>query len=387
MRSAPVRRVPARRASALAIAGVAAVSMSLLSACGGDDGEAEATDSIAVTATDDSCEVAKKDLPAGKTTFKVSNKGSKVNEFEVLKPDGKILAERENIGPGTKVDFVVSLPAGTYKLLCSAGQTGKGPSQDITVSGQANGTGDQRLTKAAADYKTYVIAQVDDTIAKTRLFVDAVKKNDVDKAKELYAPSRVGWEAIEPVAEKFGDIDPKVDAREADLSPAEKKDWSGWHLLEKALWKDGSVKGKEEYGDRLLADLAVLKGRLPGLTLDPVNDMAAGAKELLDEVATGKVTGEEETFSHTDLVDFKANVDGARKVYELLKPVVQEKDAQLAKDLDDNFGAVETLLEKYEKGDGYVSYDKVGKDDRKKLADAVNALGEPLSKLAGAVAK
>ncbi|WP_067461855.1 iron uptake system protein EfeO [Actinomadura macra] len=376
-----------RPAPLLAVAGVAALSMSLLSACGGDDDKAEASDAVAVTATDDSCEVAKKDLPAGKITFKVANKGSKVNEFEVLKPDGKILSERENIGPGTTVDFIVNLPAGAYKVLCSAGQTGKGPTQDITVSGQANGVGDQRLTKAAADYKAYVITNVDDTIAKTRLFVDAVKKNDVKKAKELYAPSRVGWEAIEPVAEKFGDIDPKVDAREADLSPAEKKDWSGWHLLEKALWKDGSVKGKEKYGDRLLADLDVLKGRLPGLTLDPVNDMAAGAKELLDEVATGKVTGEEEAFSHTDLVDFKANVDGAKKVYELLKPVVQEKDAQLAKDLDDNFAAVETLLKKYEKGDGYVSYDTVGKDDRKKLADAVNALGEPLSKLAGAVAK
>ncbi|WP_131738679.1 iron uptake system protein EfeO [Actinomadura roseirufa] len=375
-----------RRVPVLALSGVAAVSMSLLTACGGDGGKADAADAIAVTAGDDKCEVAKKDLSAGKNTFKVTNKGSKVNEFEVLKADGKILAERENIGPGTSVDFVVNLPAGAYKLLCSAGQTGKGPSQDVTVSGQATG-GDQRLAKAAADYKTYVIANVDDTIAKTRQFVDAVKKNDVAKAKELYAPSRLGWESIEPVAEKFGDIDPKVDAREADLKPEELKDWSGWHLLEKALWKDGSVKGKEGYGDRLVQDLEVLKSRLPGLTLDPVNDMAAGAKELLDEVATGKVTGEEEAFSHTDLVDFKGNVDGARKVYDLLKPVVQEKDAQLAKDLDDNFAAVETLLKKYEKGDGYVSYDTVGKGDRKELADAVNALGEPLSKLAGVVAK
>lgn len=381
-----------RAVSVLALSGVAAVSMSLLAACGGDGkDDASGGKAIAVTATDDSCEVAKKDLPAGKNTFKVTNKGSKVNEFEVLKPDGKILAERENIGPGTNVDFVVNLPAGTYKLLCSAGQTGKGPTQDVTVSGggAAGGAagGDQRLTKAAADYKAYVIANVDDTIAKARLFADAVKKNDVAKAKELYAPSRVGWETIEPVAEKFGDLDPKVDAREADLTAEEKANWSGWHLLEKALWKDGSVKGKERYADQLLQDLGTLKSRLPGLTLDPVNDMAGGAKELLDEVATGKVTGEEEAFSHTDLVDFKANVDGARKIYELLKPVVREKDAALAGDLDENFAGVEALLNKYEKGEGYVSYDKVGKDDRKKLADAVNALGEPLSKLAGAVSR
>ncbi|MFC5180856.1 iron uptake system protein EfeO [Actinomadura harenae] len=377
-----------RSSSVLALAGVTALSASLLAACGGGD-EKGGGDAIKVTASDGACEVAKTEIPAGKITFKVFNKGSQANEFEILRPDGKIIAERENIGPGTTINFVVNLAAGDYKALCSAGQTGKGPSKDIKVTGAggAAGSADPRLAKASADYRTFVLAQVDDTIAKTQKFADAVKAGDVEKAKALYAPSRMGWETIEPVAEKFGDIDPKVDAREADLKPAEKANWSGWHLLEKALWKDGSVKGKERYADRLMADLKNLRGQMGTLNLDPVNDMAHGAKELLDEVATGKVTGEEEAFSHTDLWDFKGNVDGAKKVYDLLRPVVQEKDAQLAKDLDDNFTAVENLLAKYAKGDGYVSYDKVGESDRKSLADAVNALGEPLSKLAGAVAK
>ncbi|MCP2338736.1 iron uptake system protein EfeO [Actinomadura rupiterrae] len=375
----------------LALAGATALSASLLAACGGGDdgGGKDGGGAIKVTASDSACEVAKKELPAGKITFRVVNKGSQANEFEILRPDGKILAERENIGPGTAVNFVVNLAAGDYKALCSAGQTGKGPTQDIKVTGSGGtaGAADPRLNQAVGEYKSFVLAQVDGTIAKTQKFADAVKAGDVAKAKELYAPSRMGWETIEPVAEKFGDIDPRVDAREADLKPAEKPNWSGWHLLEKALWKDGSVKGKEQYADRLMADLKNLKGQMATLTLDPVNDMAHGAKELLDEVATGKVTGEEEAFSHTDLWDFKGNVDGAKKVYDLLRPVVQQKDAQLAKDLDDNFAAVEKLLDKYRKGDGYVSYDTVGPNDRKTLADAVNALGEPLSKLAGVVAK
>ncbi|MEV5571377.1 iron uptake system protein EfeO [Spirillospora sp. NPDC052269] len=378
-----------RSSSVLALAGATALSASLLAACGGGDDGKGGGDAIKVTASDSACEVARKDVPAGKITFKVFNKGSQANEFEILRQDGKIIAERENIGPGTTVNFVVNLAAGDYKALCSAGQTGKGPTQDIKVtgSGGAAGSADPRLTNAASEYKTFVLAQVDDTIAKTQKFADAVKAGDVAKAKELYAPSRMGWETIEPVAEKFGDIDPKLDAREADLKPEEKTNWSGWHLLEKALWKDGSVKGKEQYADRLMADLKNLKGQMATLTIDPVNDMAHGAKELLDEVATGKVTGEEEAFSHTDLWDFKGNVDGAKKVFDLLRPVVQEKDAQLAKDLDDNFTAVENLVAKYKKGDGYVSYDTVGEADRKSLGDAVNALAEPLSKLAGAVAK
>jgi iron uptake system component EfeO len=103
-------------------------------------------------------------------------------------------------------------------------------------------------------------------------------------------------------------------------------------------------------------------------------------------VATGKVTGEEERYSHTDLVDFEANVEGAKKAYELLKPVTAKKDAQLAKDLDEQFAAIEKKLDEHREGDGFVSYDTVGKGDRKKLSNAVNALAEPLSRLAASVA-
>ena len=240
------------------------------------------------------------------------------------------------------------------------------------------------LADAPAAYRTYVAAQVDDTLAKTKKFAAAVTKGDVTGAKALYAPSRVGWERIEPVAESFGDIDPKVDTRAADLASGQR--WTGWHQIEKALWKDGSLKGEAPYATQLVKDLETLKARV-GTASITATSMANGAKELLDEVATSKVTGEEETYSHTDLVDFKANVDGAQKVYELLKPVVAQRDAALAAALDDEFAKVDRLLARYARGDGYVSYDTVGEQDRKTLSDEVNALGEPLSKLAGVVAR
>ncbi|MGI5168490.1 iron uptake system protein EfeO [Spirillospora sp. CA-253888] len=373
----------------LAVSGVAALSMSLLAACGGGGGGAAgAGGGTAITAGDDRCDLTRKDFPAGVTEFKVTNTGSKVTEVYVYAPGDKIVTERENIGPGTSVTLTVQLSAGEYQIACKPGMVGDGIRQDISVTGVADKALDPRLEKAVTEYKSYVIEQTNATIAETEKFVAAVKAGDVARAKELYAPSRVGWERVEPVAESFGDLDPRVDAREADLKPGEK--WTGWHRLEKALWKTGSVKGEEGHADQLLKDLAELKAKVNSVELDPPitpTSMANGAKELLDEVATGKVTGEEEAFSHTDLVDFKANVDGAFKVYELVGPVVREKDAALAKDLDTGFADVQKALKEHEKGSGYVSYDTVGKDERKKLADVVNALGEPLSKLAGAVAK
>ncbi|MGI8335298.1 iron uptake system protein EfeO [Actinomadura scrupuli] len=374
-----------RPVHALAAAGVTVLSLSTLTACGGSEAKSgSSSGAISVTSTDDACEVSKKDLPAGKTVFKITNKGAKVTEVYVYAPGDKIVTERENIGPGTGAELTVELTAGKYQVACKPGMQGNGIRQDITVTGQAQGAADSRLTRAVTDYRAYVTAQVDDTLAKTRMFAASVDKGDVAGAKALYAPSRFGWESIEPVAEAFGDIDPKVDLREKDLEKG--AEWTGWHRLEKALWVKGSVRGEEKYADRLIKDLEDLKAKVPSAVITPTS-MANGAKELLDEVATGKVTGEEEAFSHTDLVDFKANVDGARKVFELLRPVAQEKDAALTKTLDQEFGAVETLLAKHEKDDGYVSYTTLSKAQVKELADGVNALGEPLSKLAAAVAK
>ncbi|MGH3388809.1 MAG: iron uptake system protein EfeO [Actinomadura sp.] len=377
-----------RSPHALVLAGAATLSISMIAGCGGGDAADGTGAATTITASDSACEVAKKDFTAGTTTFNVTNEGSKVTEVYVYAPGDKIVTERENIGPGTSVDLTVQLDAGKYQIACKPGMVGNGIRADITVTGQADHAGDPRLVKALADYKAYVNTQVDDTIAKTQKFAQAIEQGDIAEAKKLYAPSRVGWESIEPVAESFGDLDPRVDLREADLEKDQK--WTGWHRLEKALWETGSVKGEEQYADQLLEDLAELKAKVGAERLDPPitpASMANGAKELLDEVATGKVTGEEEAFSHTDLVDFDANVQGARKVYELLKPVVQEKDAALATTLDQEFQDVTELLAEYAEGDGFVSYDTVGTADRKELANAVDALAEPLSKLAGVVVK
>ena len=59
-----------------------------------------------------------------------------------------------------------------------------------------------------------------------------------------------------------------------------------------------------------------------------------------------------------------------------------KKDKKLSDTIQTNFDKVNKLLDKYKEGDGYASYDKVIKEDRKALSDAVNALGEPLSKMA-----
>ena len=77
------------------------------------------------------------------------------------------------------------------------------------------------------------------------------------------------------------------------------------------------------YADDLLANTGTLHERVQTLSYEPTQ-LGDGSKELMDEIATGKITGEEEIWSHTDLYDFQANVDGAKEAFELLDgPVVR----------------------------------------------------------------
>ncbi|MGW0419183.1 iron uptake system protein EfeO [Streptomyces sp. NPDC003015] len=377
------------RAARLSVVTVTAVAaLTAVTGCTekASSGSGDSDRVIDVTATDSKCEISKKEFPAGHVELAIENKGSKVTEVYVLFPDDRIVTERENIGPGTKQKVTAEVKAGDYTIACKPGMKGDGIRQQVKATGGTAAKRDPRLDAAVAAYRKYAQEQADATLPLAKTFAAAVKAGDLEAAKKAYAPSRIGWERTEPVAESFGDIDPKVDVRADGLEDGQK--WTGWHRLEKSLWQDKKITAEDKtLADQLITDLTDWQNRVGKADITPTS-MANGAKELLDEVATGKVTGEEERYSHTDLVDFKANVEGAEKSYELLKPVAKENDAALVTELDKQFAALNTLLDKYRADKtsyDFTSYDKVGDGDRKQLSDGVNALAEPLSKLAAAV--
>ncbi|MFC7267057.1 iron uptake system protein EfeO [Streptomyces lutosisoli] len=377
------------RAVRLSVVTAAATAAALTAVTGcTEKSDAKNGDAIKVTAADSKCTTSSKSVPAGQVTLQIENKGSKATEVEILFPDDRIVSEKENIGPGTKYTLTAEVKAGSYEIACRPGMKGLGVRQKLTVTGGKVAKRDPRLDKAVAAYREYAQEQADATLPKAKAFAKAVKAGDIEAAKKEFADSRLGWERTEPVAESFGDIDPKVDVRADGLEDGQK--WTGWHRLEKSLWEDKKIGAEEKtLADKLVSDLTDWQKRVGKAVITPTS-MANGAKELLDEVATGKVTGEEDRYSHTDLSDFKGNVEGAQKAYELLKPVAKENDAALTTELDKQFAALNTLLDKYRTDKAsydFTSYDKVGKADRKELSDAVNALAEPLSKLAAAVVK
>ena len=385
--------LPLLAATLVALPALAACTQNATTATAGSSGGGDGT--VTVSSTDDACTLSSTEAPSGKLTFDVTNDGSQVTEFYLLDQDGKrILGEVENIGPQLTRQLVVNAAPGTYTTACKPGMKGDGIRADFTVTGsgkEADTSADEQavVTQAQEDYGTWVQQQSDLLVQRTRAFVRAYEAGDDRTAKALYPQARMPWERIETVAESFGDLDPKMDAREVDLEPGQ--EWTGWHRLEKDLWPARAEKyasltrqQRKQYAGALLADTRDLDGRIGDLTFT-VDQIANGSRGLLEEVAKSKVSGEEEYWSRTDLYDFQANVDGARKALEVLTPLLQSKDPELLTTLEQRFAALQKLLDAQRVGDGFRSYDQLSQQQVHRLADAVNAVAEPLSRLTAAV--
>jgi len=377
---------PARKR--LSLVGLSGLTALTLAACGGGDSSAgsssDAADDIAVAASDDACDVATSDLDAGVHQFTVTNSGSKVTEFYVYADGDRVMGEVENIAPGVARELRVELPAGDYETACKPGMVGDGIRTALTVSGDATTLSeDETLAQAGTDYQRYVQSQTGALLEQTTAFVGAVKAGDIEGAKALYPVARTYWERIEPVAESFGDLDPIIDGREGDQ--AEGEDFTGFHRIEKALWETGDVSDTGPYADQLLSNVQEIVAKANEVTLDPLQ-LANGAKALLDEIATGKITGEEDRYSHTDLWDFRANLEGSEAAVQALRPYLEKTDPDLVTEIDERFAATEAELEQHRSGDGWVSYDQLTADQLRGLSDSITALTESVSQVASVVA-
>lgn len=246
----------------------------------------------------------------------------------------------------------------------------------------------QELVEPIAEYKLYVLDNLDQFVSHTEKFTQAIEAGDLERAQALYAPTRVYYERIEPIAELFADLDASIDAREDDYEHGvEDPDFTGFHRLEYGLFKEQTTQGFTPYAKQLMTDVNDLEARVQDLTFPPAQ-VVGGAAALMEEVAATKVSGEEDRYSHTDLWDFQGNVDGSQKIFELFKPLVAEQDPAFVERVEENFTAVEATLAHYRREAdnpeaGFVSYEKVSETDRRAFVGPVTVLAEDLATLRG----
>ncbi|HZE48914.1 MAG TPA: iron uptake system protein EfeO [Jatrophihabitantaceae bacterium] len=385
------------RSASLAAVGLAAVAVAALAACSSDKksdpppaGSGGDPHKVAVTITAaDGCQTDRADYTSGGLTFTITNKDATgVSEVELLSGE-RIVGEKENLPPGFTGTFALSADPGDYTLYCPGAKTARTPFKVTgTATSTANTDTHALLVQGTKDYGAYVTRQVGYLVTAVKPLATALTKGDLAAAQTAYAKARPYYERIEPVAESFTtgtlQLDPAIDAREGDV-PAAK--WTGFHYIEKGLFQAKSTAGLAPYGQGLLTNVQKLQTLVKGLTYQPA-ELANGAVELLDEVSKTKITGEEERYSHIDLLDFQANVEGSEQAFANLQPALAKIDPALAKSVTTAFGNVDTLLDKYRSPtdpSGFVRYGTLTAADKTAAAHAVQAVAEPLSRVASKV--
>ena len=281
-----------------------------------------------------------------------------------------------------KNKLFMALMAGTIVI---SGCAAKPDKKEENKTAQVDTSKDtkEQLKQATDLYKKFVENQVDTLLKDTEKFAETIKAGNLEEAKKQYPVIRMAYERSEPIAESFGELDVNIDFRLADYLEEKKTEdgWRGFHKIEKIMWEKNTTKGTEEYADQLVKDIKELKAKVATVEVTP-DLMVTGAVDLLNEVATQKITGEEEIFSHTDLYDFKANIEGAEEIFKIFKPLIEKKDSKLAKDLVEKFATINGLLDKYKTDDKhYKLYTDLTKENTKELSEAVTKLGEPLSQM------
>ena len=396
-------------ASAFAAVSLAAVGCVPNSAVGGP---------IAVTSTDSECSVARKTTSSGAVAFDVANRGNQVTEFYLLADDGlRIVGEVENIAPGTSRSLTATVQPGTYFTLCKPGMVGVGVGKAaFTATGDrvAIEGPDAEIKQQAVDlYAAFVKDQVAQLVPETQAFVDLYVAGDDEAAKGAFPNVRAYYERIEPVAEALGDLDPRIDYREIDAK-AEGLDWTGFHRIEKDLWlpepgsfnSDGETDAyqdwqpstpemRAEIGQTLVDDVQELYDYVHTdqfttfLDDQGVDRLSNGAIGLLDEVAVGKITGEEDWWSGTDLWDFAANVEGSKMAFTLIRDYAASKGeggANLVDQIEEGYTALEAELATHGNlADGFKYYGELSSEDKRSLTNLINALAEPLSQLTSTI--
>jgi iron uptake system component EfeO len=344
---------------------------------------------VDVVITSDGCAPALASYSSGPLTFKVSNKNATgVTEIELLSGE-RIIGEKENLAPGFSGSFVLQLSAGEYTLYCPGASTEK---NTLKVTGGAITTAPTDtaglLAEGTKTYAQYVNSQVALMIANTQPLAAAIKANDLAAAQAAYGKARPYYERIEPVAESFtsgkDNLDSDIDARADDVPAAQ---WTGYHRIEKGLFQDKSTAGLDAYATGLMTNLKKLQSLTTDLKYQPA-ELANGAVGLLDEASKTKITGEEERYSHIDLVDLQANVEGSEQAFAALKPGLAKIDPTLSTTIAKRFAAIDTLLDKYRSAaaiGGFVPFTTLTPADTTDIAQAIQAVSEPLSQVAGKV--
>jgi len=226
-----------------------------------------------------------------------------------------------------------------------------------------------------SEFRVYLSTQGSAQIKAVTALQQAIEAGDLAQAQASYLPARAAYQSIAPAAQRLAELDNGINARADYFEKREQDpDFRGFHRLEYALFQQRNLDGLAPVAQRLLTDVTSLKQQLLAQSVAPEQLVSMVQRNLnsLADVRAG--SGEEERYSHSDLNGFAANLAAARKVVDLLRPLLVKSDSALLATIDGALGAFDSELNGFKVDGGYASYDSVSAAQRQQIADKARAL-------------
>lgn len=341
-----------------------------------------------VTIHGHACEPNALTVPAGKNAFRIVNRSERAVEWEIL--DGVlVIEERENIAPGLSQVINANLQPGDYAITCGLLSNPRG-TLHVTPTAESEASAKARPSMVAfigplSEYRVYLSLQGSALIKAVTALQQAIEAGDLSAAQAAYLPARAAYQRIAPAAQRLAELDNAINAR-ADYYEKREQDaaFSGFHRIEYALFDQRSVEGLNPIAQRLQTDVTTLKQQLLAQNMAP-EQLAAIVVRNMRSLADIRSNGEEERYSHSDLNGFAANLEGTRKVIDLLRPLLSKSAAPLLEKIDAASAGLDTELNALSTDNGYRPYDQVSAEQRKLIAEKAKTLADALSEVDAAL--
>jgi iron uptake system EfeUOB component EfeO/EfeM len=339
-------------------------------------------DEVTVTIHPHSCEPDALTVPAGRASFRIVNRSDRAVEWEIL--DGVlVLEERENIAPGLSQVINANLLPGDYVITCGLLSNPRG-TLHVTPTAASDAAAKAKPSMVAfvgplSEFRVYLSSQGTALIKAVTALEQAIEAGDLNQAQALYVPARAAYQRVAPAAQRLAELDNSINAR-ADYFEKREQDpgFVGFHRIEYALFQQRNLDGLAPVAQRLVTDVGTLKQQMLAQSLPPEQLVSILVRNLNTLADVRASSGEEERYSHTDLNGFAANLYVTRKVVDLLRPLLTKSTADLLPTIDSAIAALDAQINGFKVKDGYASYDTLGADQRKQIADKAKVLADAL---------
>lgn len=349
-----------------------------------------APNAITVTIRGNVCDPNEITVPAGRTTFTIVNESQRALEWEIL--DGvMVVEERENIAPGFSQTLTARLTPGEFDITCGLLSSPRGKLR-VTPSAVSDSEAARPSLVAyvgpLAEYRVYLALEAGTLEDTARALLESIQRGQLAQARLDYVSAHQAYKRIEPMADLFADLDTRLNARAEYFEKREADPrFTGFHRLEYALFADSTraadPKLLSPIAEGLLTDITALQERLRALNIAPERLTGASARRL-SRIAENLVGGGEERYSHTEVSGLQGTLEGAKKIGDLLAPLLEKAAPALNLSIAKRFDTLAAALEPYRVDAGFRT-EPLDETQRRPLADHIRALADDFGKVNAAL--